>query len=106
LKKLKIERQSIQGWITEKLSMQEAVNELRRKLTLEKPCERKSDDVVFRIARGIDNLMRRRRPKCTESSLGSGDALPPDEVCQRAIFQKVELDLIVPVRPPHGRSGP
>ena len=86
--------------------MQEAVNELRGKLTLEKPRKRKSDNVVFGIARGIDNLMRRRRPKCRESSLGSGDALPSDKVCQRAIFQEVELDLIVPVRTPHGRSGP
>ncbi len=50
--------------------------------------------------------MRDRRPECTQPPLRNGHSLAAQQVRERAVFQKIQFDLVVPIRPPHGCSLP
>ncbi len=86
--------------------MQQSIREIRRQLALQEPRERQCDHRVFRIAGGFDDLIRDSSPERAQASMQSRDTFAAQQVGERDVLPKIQLDLVVPIGAPHGGGFP
>ena len=95
LEQLAIERRAISLGVGHDSALRQRREQVFGNPPLQDPAERHGDDVVVVDVVETDDLVRHGGPKRRHAARMNGHALPAHQIGQRALIEKIDLDLVV-----------